>query len=294
MRNPGLLFILFNVTHPCPTSSSSTHSLYPIEPRTEPLTVPLASVQTLRKDAAASTGDHLPARRCTCSAVCLYYCQRLDDRAIWHFGPMAELLCKQWPILCSCISWWMDPGGAGPHDPVHHLQLHSPLPVLLPALHSAEGRALLPHRSFPDLGQSVCDERRHHLHCDESWVGAHFRLLRVLLYPGLGGLPPGSHQRTHLCHLKEARMSPISFTTSPIHYATWPRALVHALTPLADWTVTSQAGVYQNHHGNHLQNPTTKDVNSIYGLKPIYNTFYIYVHSFVLLWYWCMSFVLAD
>lgn len=30
------------------------------------------------------------------------------------------------------------------------------------------------------------------------------------------------------------------------------------------------------------KNPTMKDVNSIYGLKPIYNTFYIYVHSFVL------------
>lgn len=38
-----------------------------------------------------------------------------------------------------------------------------------------------------------------------------------------------------------------------------------------------------------------KDVYSIYGLKHIYNTFYIYVHSFcVALSMDTMSFILAD
>lgn len=39
-----------------------------------------------------------------------------------------------------------------------------------------------------------------------------------------------------------------------------------------------------------------EDVYTIYGLKPIYNTFYIYVHSFcvALSTDTCMSFVLAD
>lgn len=72
-------------------------------------------------------------------------------------------------------------------------------------------RLLYPPRRF------VCDERSHYLHSDESTVGAGDRHLRLLVHPGLGGLPPGAHQRTHLCHLKEARMSsiPVTLTATP-------------------------------------------------------------------------------
>lgn len=47
----------------------------------------------------------------------------------------------------------VDSGGPGCYDPIHHLQLPVSLPLLLPALHFAEGWTLLPHWNLPDLGQ---------------------------------------------------------------------------------------------------------------------------------------------
>lgn len=60
---------------------------------------------------------------------------------------------------------------------------------------------------FSHPGRFVRDERCHHLHSDESRVGARQQLFRLLLHPGVGGLPLGADQRTHLRHLEEARMS---------------------------------------------------------------------------------------
>lgn len=100
----------------------------------------------------------------------------------------------------------MDSGGPGSDDPVNHLQLPVPFPVFLPALHTAEGWALLPHRSFPDPCQSFRHEWSHHLHGDESRVGPLNRFVWIRLLPGLGGFPPGAHQRVNLRHLEETRM----------------------------------------------------------------------------------------
>lgn len=61
----------------------------------------------------------------------------------------------------------------------------------------------------------VRDERSHHLHGDESGVGAREELLRLLLHPGVGRLPVGADQRTHLRHLEEARMSHHSIQVCP-------------------------------------------------------------------------------
>lgn len=44
----------------------------------------------------------------------------------------------------------VDSVGPGCHDPIHHLQLPVSLPLLLPALHFAEGWTLLPHWNLPD------------------------------------------------------------------------------------------------------------------------------------------------
>lgn len=110
----------------------------------------------------------------------------------------------------------MDSGRPGPHDPVHYLQLPVSLPVLLPALHFAERWTFLPHWNLPDPCQFVCDERSHHLHGDEFGVGAGGKRLRLLLHPGVGCLPFGAHQRTHLCHLEEARMSHHSIPVFPV------------------------------------------------------------------------------
>lgn len=66
----------------------------------------------------------------------------------------------------------------------------------------------------PPLSRLVCDEWSHHLHGEESTVGAEGGHLRLLVHPGLGGLPPGAHQRTHLRHLKEAGMIPV--TANPL------------------------------------------------------------------------------
>uniref|UniRef100_A0AAZ3SH11 Peripheral myelin protein 22 n=1 Tax=Oncorhynchus tshawytscha TaxID=74940 RepID=A0AAZ3SH11_ONCTS len=109
----------------------------------------------------------------------------------------------------------VDPGSAGPDDPVHHLQLHLSLPVLLSALHPPEGRTLLCHWSLPDPRQSVCDEWSSDLHSDESELGASIGGLRLGLYPGLGGLPPGPDQRTHLRHLEKTGMRPMSPNLHP-------------------------------------------------------------------------------
>lgn len=62
----------------------------------------------------------------------------------------------------------------------------------------------------------VRDERRHHLHGDESGVGAREKQLWLLLHPGVGGLPLGAHQRTHLRHLEEARMRRGSIPEFPV------------------------------------------------------------------------------
>lgn len=62
----------------------------------------------------------------------------------------------------------------------------------------------------------VRDERSHHLHGDESGLGAGDRLLRLFLHTGVGGLPIGADQRTHLCHLEEARMSHHSIPVFPV------------------------------------------------------------------------------
>lgn len=70
---------------------------------------------------------------------------------------------------------------------------------------------------FFRLCRFVRDERRHHLHGDESGVGAGDRRLRLFLHPGVGGLPVGADQRTHLCHLEEARMSHHSIPVFPVN-----------------------------------------------------------------------------
>lgn len=70
---------------------------------------------------------------------------------------------------------------------------------------------------FPPPCRFVRDERSHHLHGDESGVGEDFgAILRLLLHPGMGGLPFGADQRTHLCHLEEARMSHHSIPVFPV------------------------------------------------------------------------------
>lgn len=40
--------------------------------------------------------------------------------------------------------------------------------------------------------------------------------LRLLLHPGVGGLPAGADQRAHLRHLEEARMSHHSIPVFPV------------------------------------------------------------------------------
>lgn len=68
----------------------------------------------------------------------------------------------------------------------------------------------------------VCDERSHHLHSDESRMGAGGKFIWLLLHPGVGGLPLGADQRTHLCHLEEARMSRHSIPLFPVTPPTPP------------------------------------------------------------------------
>ena len=46
----------------------------------------------------------------------------------------------------------MDPGSAGPHDPVLALLLLLPHCVCVSALQTGQGRTLLLHRHLPDLG----------------------------------------------------------------------------------------------------------------------------------------------
>lgn len=53
-------------------------------------------------------------------------------------------------LISVFLSRRMDPVGPGSNDPIHHLQLPGSLPLLLPALHFAEGRSLLPHWNLPD------------------------------------------------------------------------------------------------------------------------------------------------
>lgn len=70
--------------------------------------------------------------------------------------------------------------------------------------------------TFSPPCRSVRDERSHHLHGDESGLGAGDGLLRLLLHPGVGRLPFGADQWTHLRHLEEARMSRHSIPVFPV------------------------------------------------------------------------------
>ena len=57
----------------------------------------------------------------------------------------------------------------------------------------------------PLLPRSVRDERGVHLHGPAPGMAFQLgRLLWLRLHPGLGGLPPGTSQRCHLCDLAEA------------------------------------------------------------------------------------------
>lgn len=61
-------------------------------------------------------------------------------------------------------------------------------------------------------------------------MGAGGKFIWLLLHPGVGGLPLGADQRTHLCHLEEARMSRHSIPLFPV---TPPRPTASAIsTPL--------------------------------------------------------------
>lgn len=59
-------------------------------------------------------------------------------------------------------------------------------------------------------GRALRDERRGHLHSEAHGLapslGKH--LLRLRLYPGVAGLPPGPRQRHHLRHPTKARVMP--------------------------------------------------------------------------------------
>lgn len=74
-----------------------------------------------------------------------------------------------------------------------------------------------PHLYPPPLilSRSVCDEWSSDLHSDESGLGASIGGLRLGLYPGLGGLPSGPDQRTHLRHLEKTGMRPVSPNLHP-------------------------------------------------------------------------------
>lgn len=142
------------------------------------------------------------------------------------------------------LSSRLDPGSAGPHDPVPALLLLLPHCIRVSAVQTGQGRTLLLHRHLPDLGKwvwlhrtptghtlsrcgwssevvcvcsqipltsllvsprCVCDVRGHHLHRDESGRW-HRRSIRLRLCAGLGGFPSVSHQRAHLYRPEEERM----------------------------------------------------------------------------------------
>lgn len=143
----------------------------------------------------------------------------------------------------------------------------------------------------------VRDERSHHLHGDESDLGKRHRRLWLLLHPGVGGLPSGADQRTHLRYLEEARMSRHSHPGVPCYRISpvlkfkkkrfWclstngprrPTQLDHDKGGEAG----ERGGIPKINKQINTKQPILsqlKDVYSIYGLKRIYNTFYIYVHS---------------
>lgn len=61
---------------------------------------------------------------------------------------------------------------------------------------------------FP--GRALRDERRGHLHSEAHGLAPSLRrhLLRLRLYPGMAGVPPGPRQWHRLCHPTEARVMP--------------------------------------------------------------------------------------
>lgn len=142
-------------------------------------------------------------------------------------------------IFCLCVlSVRLASSSSSPHGPSHHFLLDLLHHLPLPALHSYKGRSLLfhgrlpgpcqwvfPHRIYyilfhlyqgPRLHvfilslsvsrRSVCDERGHHLHGDESRVEKWEWCLRIRLRPGLAGFPSHAHQWLHLHCPEEERM----------------------------------------------------------------------------------------
>lgn len=64
------------------------------------------------------------------------------------------------------------------------------------------------HMHFP--GRALRDERRGHLHSEAHGLAPSLRrhLLRLRLYPGMAGVPPGPRQWHRLRHPTEARVMP--------------------------------------------------------------------------------------
>ncbi|PNJ41224.1 EMP3 isoform 8, partial [Pongo abelii] len=121
-------------------------------------------------------------------------------------------LDKSWWTLPGkeSLNLWLAEGGAGPHGALPHSLLSLLHPVHVPALHHATRRSLLCHRPLPALhqpggvywGLDLCHSRRG----DPGEAPARGQL-RILLRPGLGGLPPRPGQRHHLHPPTEAGVS---------------------------------------------------------------------------------------
>uniref|UniRef100_A0A8C9MJV7 Peripheral myelin protein 22 n=1 Tax=Serinus canaria TaxID=9135 RepID=A0A8C9MJV7_SERCA len=158
-------------------------------------------------------------------------------------------------------------------DPLCHLQRAVAVPVLLPALHAHQGRPLLHHRSLPDPGRAVRDERRCHLHSEAHGLAASLgkHLLRLRLHPGLAGLPPGPGQRHRLCHPAEARVTPRDVAAKRKRKLNQKKKKKESTLPPKSNPTDPQ----RKHSKGSL---LIEDVYSIYGLKNLFITLFTYMY----------------